>query len=133
MSIRSVLFILYVSDQRRSVDFYRAVLQQEPSLDVPGMTEFPLPGGALLGLMPASSIKRLLGDTLQDPMQADGVPRAEIYLLVDAPQVYHDRALAHGGKELSPLQARGWGHRAAYSCDLDGHVLAFAEEIAKRG
>ncbi len=27
-----------------------------------------------------------------------------------------------------PLTVRDWGHSAAYSADLDGHVLAFACE-----
>lgn len=131
MSIHSALFILYVRDQKRAKDFYRAVLQQEPSLDVPGMTEFPLPGENYLGLMPSANIKRLLGEALPDPSQADGIPRAELYLMVTAPQQYHERALAQGGRELSPLKARDWGHCVAYSCDLDGHVLAFAEGITK--
>ena len=124
------LFILYVKDQQRAKEFYRAVLQMEPSLDVPGMTEFQLINGASLGLMPSANIKRLLGDKLPDPAKADGVPRAEIYLLVDSPHEYHARALAQGAAELSPLQDRDWGHRAAYSLDPDGHVIAFAEEIS---
>ncbi len=39
--------ILYVSDQAAACRFYRAVLGVAPSLDVPGMAEFPLPRGAL--------------------------------------------------------------------------------------
>lgn len=131
MSIQSAFVILYVRDQKRAADFYRAVLQQEPSLDVPGMTEFALPGGASLGLMPSANIKRLLGDLLPDPSQADGIPRAEIYLLVDTPLQYHERAISNGAKELSPLQNRDWGHCAAYSLDPDSHVLAFAAEITQ--
>lgn len=120
------IFILYVKDQQRARDFYRAVLQTEPSLDVPGMTEFQLVDGASLGLMPSANITRLLGDTLPDPAQADGIPRAEVYLLVDSPHEYHTRALDNGATELSPLQNRDWGHTVAYSLDHDGHVLAFA-------
>jgi catechol 2,3-dioxygenase-like lactoylglutathione lyase family enzyme len=118
--------ILYVADQERSCRFYREVLAAAPSLDVPGMSEFALPGGAVLGLMPEAGIRRLLGDALPDPAAANGVPRAELYLVVAAPQAYHARALAAGARELSPLQRRDWGHRAAYSLDPDGHVLAFA-------
>ncbi len=36
------MFILYVSDQQVSRDFYAAGLGLEPVLDVPGMTEFNL-------------------------------------------------------------------------------------------
>ncbi len=59
-----------------------------------------------------------------------GVPRAELYLLVEDPGSAHRRALENGARELSPLAARGWGHEAAYSLDLDGHVLAFAKVSA---
>lgn len=123
-------FILYVADQRASRRFYEHALAQVPRLDVPGMTEFELPGGAVLGLMPESGIKRLLGAALPDPAAGRGVPRAELYLLVDDPAAAHARALAAGGRELSPLLPRNWGHVAAYSLDPDGHVLAFAAPAA---
>ena len=92
------------------------------------MTEFRLGPGAVLGLMPAAGIKRLLGDRLPDPGLAAGVPRAELYLVTDDPRAYHQRALDGGAQELSPLAPRDWGHEAAYSLDRDGHVLAFARE-----
>lgn len=119
-------FILYVADQKSSALFYERVLGQKPRLDVPGMTEFELSAESVLGLMPAAGIKRLLGERLPDPDGAKGVPRAELYLLVDDPGSSHRRALENGARELSPLSSRGWGHEAAYSLDLDGHVLAFA-------
>lgn len=122
-------FILYVSDQKASSAFYTRVLGERPQLDVPGMTEFRLNDGAVLGLMPAKGIKRLLGDRLPDPEKGAGIPRAELYLLVDDPDSFHQRALADGGKELSALQPRDWGHEAAYSLDPDGHVVAFARQL----
>ena len=67
--------VFYVSDQVASVAFYRRVLGIEPRLDVPGMCEFKLPGGAILGLMPESGIRRLLGSSLPDPALARGIPR----------------------------------------------------------
>ena len=123
-------FVLYVADQDRSTSFYSSVLAIEPRLHVPGMTEFTLPGGAILGLMPIAGIRSLLGQALPDPMAAQGVPRAELYLLVADPQVLHARALSAGATELSPLSERDWGHLAAYSLDLDGHVLAFASDLS---
>lgn len=92
------------------------------------MTEFDLGKGAVLGLMPEAGIMRLLGAALPDPAQAAGVPRSELYLLVSAAAAGHARALTAGARELSPLLQRDWGHKAAYSLDPDGHVLAFAEE-----
>lgn len=32
--------IIYVSDQKKSAEFYRATLMMNPTLDVPGMTEW---------------------------------------------------------------------------------------------
>lgn len=122
-------FILYVADQKRSRDFYAAALGLEPRLDVPGMTEFALPGGGVLGLMPEAGIRRLLGDTIPDPAQANGVPRAEIYLLTKDAIADHNRALRAGARELSPPQPRSWGHFTAYSLDPDGHILAFAHSV----
>ena len=120
--------ILYVKDQSRSRAFYVRVLDREPTLDVPGMTEFALGEDAILGLMPEAGIRRLLGDRLPDPAGARGVPRVELYLRVPTPAAFHGRALAAGATELSPLLARDWGAMVAYCLDPDGHVLAFAGE-----
>jgi catechol 2,3-dioxygenase-like lactoylglutathione lyase family enzyme len=119
-------FILYVADQTRSAAFYATVLATDPRLNVPGMSEFLLPGGGVLGLMPVSGIRKLLGRALPDPSLARGVPRAELYLVVSDPNAFHQRALASGATELSPLLHRDWGHSVAYALDRDGHVLAFA-------
>ncbi len=118
--------ILYVKDQRLSRDFYTRLLQQEPVLDVPGMTEFAVADRITLGLMPITGIRRLLGERIPDPLAADGIPKAELYLTVKDPSIWHDRALQAGGKELLPLQKMNWGDNAAYSADPDGHILAFA-------
>ena len=118
--------ILYVADQARARAFWSAALGAEPTLDVPGLTEIPLPGGAVLGLMPEAGIRRLLGQALPDPALAAGVPRTELYLTVPDPRACHARALRAGARELSPPAARDWGDDAGYCLDLDGHVLAFA-------
>lgn len=120
--------ILYVHDQATSTAFYATVLNQAPALDVPGMTEFHLGEGLILGLMPESGIKRLLGDALPNPSKGAGIPRAELYVVVDDPLAYHTRALAAGASNLSDLSLRNWGQEVAYCLDLDAHVLAFARE-----
>ena len=117
--------ILYVRDQERARAFYEATLGVAPRLHVPGMTEFALPGGGVLGLMPEAGIRRLLPN-LPDPVLGRGVPRAETYLVVAAPQAFLARAVAAGATELSPVRPRGWGDDAGYCLDPDGHVLAFA-------
>ncbi len=126
----SALFILYVADQEKSTHFYSRILDRAPDLDVPGMTEFKLNNGSTLGLMPATGIKRLLGDRLPNPADANGIPRAELYLTLPDADSFHQRALAAGAVELSAMQLRPWGHRVAYSLDPDGHVLAFCEDQA---
>lgn len=124
----TVNFILYVRDQAAATAFYRQLLG-EPSLDVPGMTEFLLGPGTVLGLMPEAGIRQLFGDAIADPAGGRGIPRSELYLRVDDPGAHHVRALQAGARELSPLAARDWGDEAAYSLDPDGHVLAFARKL----
>jgi len=121
--------ILYVRDQAAAARFYREALTMEPRLDVPGMTEFEI-GGAVLGLMPEAGIQRLLGDRLPDPAAGRGIPRAELYLVVEDPQAYHARCLAAGARDLGGLELRDWGDDVAYALDPDGHVLAFARRHA---
>lgn len=123
------LFVLYVADQRRSARFWAAALGGAPRLDVPGMTEFALPGGGALGLMPERGIRALLGDALPDPARAAGVPRCELYLRVPDARAAHARALAAGARELSAPAPRDWGDLAGYLLDPDGHVLAFAAPL----
>ena len=128
MMISSVAhFILYVADQERSTRFYIETLGIQPRLKVPGMTEFDLSNGAVLGLMPHESISRLIGQQIRWGKETG--PKAEIYLIVDDPCSFHRRALAAGSVELSPMLARDWGHEAAYSTDIDGNVLVFARVL----
>ncbi|MEM7166382.1 MAG: VOC family protein [Planctomycetota bacterium] len=122
-------FIFYVSDQQRSRDFYVATLAQQPRLDVCGMTEFTLATGVVLGLMPQTGIAELLGDALPQLRQPLTEPRAELYLTVADPQSHIDRAIAAGGRLLSPLLPRDWGDKAGYLLDPDQHVLAFATSL----
>jgi catechol 2,3-dioxygenase-like lactoylglutathione lyase family enzyme len=127
--IRLSMTILYVKDQALSSIFYKNVLGMEPVLDVPGMTEFLLPNGTSIGLMPERGIKKLLGDRLPDPALGSNIPRVELYFFVSEPEKFHNKVLAAGGREVSPLADQMWGDNVAYSLDLDGHVLAFARKI----
>ena len=119
-------FILYVADQHRSRDFYSAVLQKQPTLDVPGMTEFDLAEGLKLGLMPENGIAKILADKTPHPGSGNGIPRCELYILAGAAEESHHRALAAGAKEISPVSDRDWGDRVGYVADPDGHIIAFA-------
>ena len=117
--------ILFVRDQERARAFYEAALGFPPRLHVPGMTEFGLSGGAVLGLMPETGIRRLV-PSQPDPVLARGAPRAELYLVVTSPADALARALAAGASALSPVLPRDWGDDAGYCLNPDGHLLAFA-------
>lgn len=120
-SVQAAHLILFVEDQARSRDFYQVVLARKPRLDVPGMTEFDLLAGAVLGLMPTSSARRLELPT--------GKGGSELYLVVPEIQSMVARAVAAGATVVSPLGLRDWGARVAYLQDLDGHLLALADRV----
>lgn len=121
-------FIIYVKDQNRSRDFYKTLLNMIPSLDVPGMTEFHLTENCKLGIMHESGIAKILGDKVPHPSKGKGIPRCEIYLFVDSPQLTLDKALKAGATFISNAKLRDWNHIVAYAADPDGHILAFAKE-----
>ena len=127
MPSMKVHFILYVRDQEASRMFYERVLNCAPTLHAPGMTEFTIADGAIIGLMPERGIAQLLG---LDPAEvARGSIRGEVYLVVPSPEAYHLRALEAGAREISPLAPRDWGDQVAYSLDPDGYILAVASPI----
>ncbi|MBI3134369.1 MAG: VOC family protein [Bacteroidetes bacterium] len=123
------LFIIYVADQNISRNFYTALLQTSPTLDVPGMTEFTLSDTCKLGLMPNRGIAKILGSHLPHPDTGTGIPRCEIYLTVADIQAVFEHAVACGAKIISAPENRDWGHCVCYLTDPDGHVIAFAREI----
>ena len=120
--------ILFVADQAKSTEFYSRVLNLQPDLNVPGMTEFHLSDGAVLGLMPRASAERLFTDKVKIARENLNEKSAELYLLVDEAANYIRRAINEGAVEIDPLQLRDWGHRASYYLDPDGQIIAFAQK-----
>tara|TARA_B100000508_G_scaffold141085_1_gene146172 strand:- start:4120 stop:4431 length:312 start_codon:yes stop_codon:yes gene_type:complete len=100
----------------------------EPSLHVPGMTEFLLAENVKLGLMPENNIAKIISNSLPHPNEGSGIPRCELYLKVNNAHEYIRRGIEQGGKEISKLQDRDWGDRVGYISDLDGHIIVFAEK-----
>lgn len=125
--MKEIEFILYVSNQQKSKDFYQQLLNIKPSLDVPGMTEFKLKEEVKLGLMPEGGIAKILDGKISHPSNGQGIPRCELYLVVENAQEFMDKGIQLGGKEISKLSDRDWGDKVGYISDLDGHVIAFAE------
>jgi predicted enzyme related to lactoylglutathione lyase len=126
--IESIIIILYVADQSRSRDFYSAVLESAPALDVPGMTEFKLSDRTTLGLMPESGIARIISPPCAHPSAGAGIPRAEIYIRTDDPELALVRAEKAGAVMISPVERRDWDDFAGYCADPDGHIVAFAKK-----
>lgn len=121
-------FILYVSNQEKSTRFYENLLQQKPSLNVPGMTEFNLTEAVKLGLMPQSGIAKIISPPMPNPKNGNGIPRCELYLKVNHANEYIKRGILLGATEISELKNRDWGDKVGYIADLDGHIIAFAEK-----
>ncbi len=126
--MKEIQFIVYVSNQEKSTVFYQETLGIRPSLYVPGMTEFTLKPHVKIGLMPETGIAKILTDKTKHPSTGNGIPRCELYLVVDNAKAYIERGLEAGGRLVSQLQERDWGDKVGYLLDLDGHVLAFAEK-----
>lgn len=121
--------ILYVSDQKKSRDFYSAVLNMLPQLDVPGMTEFQINTSLKLGLIPEFGIAKILADKTPHPATGNGIPRCELYLYVENIKEAFETATSVGANIISPIQDRDWGDKAGYLSDPDGHIIAFARKI----
>lgn len=121
------ILILYVADQQRSTDFYGKVLDQKPVLNVPGMTEFMLNEHTKLGLMPEQGIAKIITPHTKHPEAGNGIPRCELYLIVNDPEQALTTALNAGAKEISKAAPRDWGDTVSYCVDPDGHVIAFAK------
>ncbi|NHM05111.1 VOC family protein [Flavobacterium celericrescens] len=129
MQIKRIEFILYVSNQEKSTKFYETILRQNPSLDVPGMTEFTINEFVKIGLMPNEGIAKIITPILPHPTSGNGIPRCELYLQVENLETIFEEAKRAGAIEISPIALRDWGDTVGYVADFDGHVIAFATKI----
>ncbi len=91
------------------------------------MTEFVLTDDLKLGLMPEDGIANILANKTPHPSTGSGIPRCELYLLIDDFADAYARSLAAGAKEISPIQERDWHDTVGYVADPDGHIIAFAK------
>ncbi|MGZ5212084.1 MAG: VOC family protein, partial [Kaistella sp.] len=125
-NIQKIHTILYIEDQEISTGFYTKVLRQTPTLNVPGMTEFRLTEYFTLGLMPNSSIAKILNGKTPPPKSGTGIPRCELYLYVDNIDEELTMIIQNDIKLISGLEDRSWGDSSFYFADPDGHIIAFA-------
>jgi len=129
--IRQVETILYVKDQEKSTTFYQNLFRTKPVLHVPGMTEFVFSNYSKLGLMPNKGIAKIISEKVPHPDLGTGIPRCELYLVVDDVKTEYENALNCGAMLVNDLADRDWGDKVCYFSDPDGHILAFAEHIRK--
>lgn len=129
--IKTVETILYVKDQDRSASFYQAVFRKPPDLHVPGMTEFLLADNCKLGIMPNDGIAGILAGHLPHPSTGSGIPRCELYFVVEDVPYEYEEAVKAGAVPVSPVADRDWGDTVGYVADPDGHVIAFAAKTGR--
>lgn len=79
--------------------------------------------------MPENGIAKIIEEKTQHPAHGNGIPRCEMYLLLDDIIPYYERAMALNALLVSEAAERDWGHKVCYFQDLDGHIIAFAEEL----
>jgi len=130
--IQLIEIILYVNDQKASVEFYTKLFRQNPDLNVLGMTEFKLAENCKLGLMPNNGIAKILLDKTPQPNQGNGIPRCELYFYVENVKLEFENAIKIGAKLISEIKQRDWGDKVCYFADIDGHIIAFAEKLNKQ-
>jgi predicted enzyme related to lactoylglutathione lyase len=119
------MFIIYVKDQKKSRDFYKEIFKINPTLDVPGMTEFNI-DGVSIGIMPISGISKILENKISIPDEES--IKCELYLYVEFPDQYLEIVANNGGKIISNPIKRNWGDIVGYCTDLDGNILAFSKK-----
>lgn len=127
MVIKKLEFILYVSNQEISTNFYKAILSMNPCLEVQGMTEFEISSNCRLGLMSEDGISKIIGEKAKHPKDARNIPRCEVYLIVDNILPFYKKAKDLNALLVSEIADRDWGDRVCYFSDPDGHIIAFAE------
>ncbi|MCD4714144.1 MAG: VOC family protein [Clostridiales bacterium] len=131
INTNKINFIVYVEDQNKSKDLYTALFDRAPALDVDGMTEIQLNDTTYIGLLPGNGIVEILEGNIDNPNQNTAYPRCEIYLYVDSPEAYYERALMLGARGISEAKQRNWGDYTSYVSDFDGNIIAFAKAQPK--
>lgn len=127
--IQEFEFIIYVSNQKDSAEFYEKLLQKKPSLNIKGITEFLLFKNVKFGIMPENGIGKIISKKTKHPKLGNGIPRCELYIKVKNVEEYIKRGIKLGAKEIDKVKLRDWGDKVGYIADIDGHIIAFAEKI----
>ncbi len=122
-------FIIYVDDINKTKFFFQLLFDIKPVIDEPGMCELELPNGAVLGIMPNTSLEKLFGTEYSVNEKKKASPKFEFYFQVDNAEALYKKALQLGALSLRKFNKMDWGDRVAYCVNHDGHILAFAERM----
>jgi lactoylglutathione lyase len=117
--------ILYVSDLRRSIEWYRDVIGLPFRFEGDGYAEFATEG-CKFALYERTKLPELIGRL---PMA--GGPAGEVAFVVDDVDAQVARVRAAGAEILSGPVDRPWGHRTVHVLDPDGFVVELAQEIPR--
>ncbi|MQA86772.1 MAG: VOC family protein [Streptosporangiales bacterium] len=117
--------ILYVTDLRASIAFYRDVVGLPFKFEDAGYAEFAMHGTRF------ALYERRRAEWLVDSEVALG-PAAEVAFVVDDVDAHAERLTELGARILSGPADRPWGHRTLHVADPDGFVVEFAQEIPRR-
>lgn len=75
------------------------------------MTEFQLGNNLKFGIKPQNGIAKIIEEKTQHPANGNGIPRCEIYQVVEDLQPYYHRAIELGAVLVSETAARDWGNK----------------------
>jgi lactoylglutathione lyase len=117
--------ILYVADLDRSISFYRDVIGLPFKFTESGYAEFATEG-TKFALFERARLPQLIGRD-----SGDGDATMEVAFLVEDVDVEAERLRAAGVTQLSGPVDRPWGQRTFHLLDPDGHVVEFAQELAR--
>lgn len=117
--------ILYVTDLRASIAFYRDVAGLAPKFEDAGYAEFVTHGTKF------ALYERRRAEWLVDSAVAPG-PAAEVAFVVDDVDAEARRVRDLGARVLNGPADRPWGHRTLHVADPDGFVVELAQEIPRR-
>jgi catechol 2,3-dioxygenase-like lactoylglutathione lyase family enzyme len=120
--------IFAVSDLARSLEFYERVLgwPRNDAIDYSEYVELLAPEGGSLGLYERDGYAELLGAEPAEVLSGAVAP-AYVYVRVEDADAAVSRLEEAGGRPLSALAPRSWGHEAAWFADPDGNVIAVAQ------
>lgn len=118
--------IVFVSDMKRSVAFYRDVLGLPLKFESPGWTEFANEGSTL-ALHPADAVN-------PEPASEGTSPAGACHLgfVVENLDKFHHTMQAKGVTCLQPPKMQDFGSRLALYADPDGLPFSIAEAPKKK-